>query len=50
VVKTVNGSAQSTTDGVDNASLIGSIHNTRSHGFEILGDFAKVGDKFYFSY
>ncbi len=50
VVKTVNGSVQSTTDDVDNASLIGSIHNTRSHGFKILGDFVKVGNKFYFSY
>ncbi len=50
IVKTVSGSVQSTSDGVDNASLIGSIHNTRSHGFKILGDFVKVGNKFYFSY
>ena len=50
IVKTITGSVQSTTDDVDNPSLIGSTHNTRSHGYKILGDFVKVGNKFYFGY
>jgi len=51
VVKTITNDIQSTIQSVDNQYLIGGQHfDDVSHGFEVLGEFIKVDDKFYFSY
>lgn len=51
VVTSKSGSIQTTVESATNQYLTNSKHSgTKSHGFMMLGDFIKVGDKFYFDY
>lgn len=51
VVASKSGTIQTTLESVTNQYLTNSKHSgTKSHGFMMLGDFVKVGDKFYFDY
>lgn len=50
IIKTKTGSIQATIDAVDNPYVESRNHRDKSYGFETLGTFVKVGNKFHFGY